>query len=100
MAVPGREVKTAPALAVVDWIMEFKRNGHRKELRAFLNFGFKDENVREFATRNNLLPVTLSVTRPCMSSVSRSLSPLERASDLRVRAVCVTGDLLTQILRS
>ncbi|WSP36720.1 extracellular solute-binding protein [Streptomyces sp. NBC_01244] len=63
VAVPGREVKTAPALAVLDWIMAFKRNGHRKELAAFLNFVFKDENVREFATRNNLLPVTLSVTR-------------------------------------
>ncbi|MER5489091.1 extracellular solute-binding protein [Streptomyces sp. NPDC002812] len=68
VAVPGREVKTAPALASVDWIMAFKRNGHRKELGAFLNFVFKDENVREFATRNNLLPVTLSVTKQMRAS--------------------------------
>ncbi|MCX5126726.1 extracellular solute-binding protein [Streptomyces sp. NBC_00347] len=62
VAVPGRDAKTPPAPGVVDWIMAFKRNGHPEELGTFLNFVFSDENVREFATRNNLLPVTMSVT--------------------------------------
>ncbi|WP_328946337.1 extracellular solute-binding protein [Streptomyces sp. NBC_00250] len=60
--VPSHSGKSIPAPAVVDWMMGFKRNGHRKELGTFLNFVFKDKNVWEFATRNNLLPVTVSVT--------------------------------------
>ncbi|WUQ09824.1 extracellular solute-binding protein [Streptomyces sp. NBC_00250] len=62
VAVPGRDAKAPRAPAAVDWIMAFKRNGHREELGKFLNFVFSDENVREFATLNNLLPVTVSVT--------------------------------------
>ncbi|WP_449343873.1 extracellular solute-binding protein [Streptomyces wedmorensis] len=61
--VPGREGKSRAAPAVVDWIMAFKRNGHPQEIGSFLDFLFSDENVREFAARNNLLPVTVSVTQ-------------------------------------
>ncbi|MFE9740903.1 extracellular solute-binding protein [Streptomyces sp. NPDC006477] len=60
--VPGRSGEARSAPAMVDWIMAFKRNGHREETGTFLNFLFSDENVREFAARNNLLPVTVSVT--------------------------------------
>ncbi|MER5485550.1 extracellular solute-binding protein [Streptomyces sp. NPDC002812] len=61
--VPSHSGESTPAPAAVDWMMAFKRNGHQKELGTFLNFVFKDKNVREFATRNNLLPVTMSVTQ-------------------------------------
>ncbi|MEV7253584.1 extracellular solute-binding protein [Streptomyces cyaneofuscatus] len=60
--VPSRDGEITPVPAVADWIMAFKRNGHRKELGTFLDFLFSDKNVREFAVRNNLLPVTGSVT--------------------------------------
>lgn len=61
-AVPGHEREATSAPGVVDWIMAFKRNGHREEMGKFLDFLFSDENVREFAARNNLLPVTSTVT--------------------------------------
>ncbi|MFE8978749.1 extracellular solute-binding protein [Streptomyces cyaneofuscatus] len=60
--VPSRGGEATPVPAVADWIMAFKRNGHRTEMGAFLNFLFSDKNVRKFAVRNNLLPVTGSVT--------------------------------------
>ncbi|MFD4242960.1 extracellular solute-binding protein [Streptomyces sp. NPDC058525] len=59
---PGRVRDANDTPAVVDWIMAFKRNGHRAELGNFLDYLFSDKNVREFAIRNNLLPVTVSVT--------------------------------------
>ncbi|MEU0403276.1 extracellular solute-binding protein [Streptomyces sp. NPDC006197] len=61
--VPGKDSESRSAPAVVDWIMAFKHDGHREEIGSFLDFLFSDENVREFAARNNLLPVTVSVTR-------------------------------------
>ncbi|WP_411120256.1 ABC transporter substrate-binding protein [Streptomyces sp. 058-1L] len=60
--VPSRDAESTRVPAVADWIMAFKRNGHRKEVGKFLDFLFSDKNVREFAVRNNLLPVTGSVT--------------------------------------
>ncbi|WP_369142705.1 extracellular solute-binding protein [Streptomyces sp. R44] len=63
VAVPGRDGESHSAPAVVDWIMAFKHDGHREEIGSFLDFVFSDENVREFAVRNNLLPVTVSVTQ-------------------------------------
>ncbi|MGW8764130.1 extracellular solute-binding protein [Streptomyces sp. NPDC055815] len=63
VAVPGRDGKSHSAPAVVDWIMAFKHNEHREEIGSFLDFLFSDANVREFAVRNNLLPVTVSVTQ-------------------------------------
>ncbi|MEU6879087.1 extracellular solute-binding protein [Streptomyces sp. NPDC046712] len=62
-AVPGRDREATSAPGVVDWMMAFKRNGHRKEVGKFLDFVYSDKNVREFATLNNLLPVTVTVTR-------------------------------------
>ncbi|MFE2561209.1 extracellular solute-binding protein [Streptomyces sp. NPDC059352] len=61
--VPGRGGEARSAPAMVDWIMAFRRNGHREETGKFLDFLFNDKNVREFAARNNLLPVTVSVTQ-------------------------------------
>ncbi|WP_306325983.1 extracellular solute-binding protein [Streptomyces venezuelae] len=60
---PGKDGESHSAPAVVDWIMAFKNDGHREEIGSFLDFLFSDENVREFAARNNLLPVTVSVTQ-------------------------------------
>ncbi|MFI8912734.1 extracellular solute-binding protein [Streptomyces sp. NPDC053513] len=75
-ALPSRERKATSAPGVVDWIMAFKRNGHRKEVGEFLDFLFSDENVREFAALNNLLPVTSTVTyRMGADEKHRSLRP-------------------------
>ncbi|MEX0172048.1 hypothetical protein [Streptomyces sp. LMG1-1-1.1] len=59
----GRDGTSHAAPAVVDWIMAFKRSGHPQEFGSFLDVLFSDENVRAFAARNNLLPVTVSVNR-------------------------------------
>ncbi|MEV6248604.1 extracellular solute-binding protein [Streptomyces sp. NPDC051742] len=59
---PGVEGPPKAAMGVADWIMGFKQNGHRKEIGAFLNFVFADDNVLKFAGDNDLLPVTVSAS--------------------------------------
>ncbi|MEU9604992.1 extracellular solute-binding protein [Streptomyces sp. NPDC048057] len=58
VAVPGRKGKPKTTMGVADWIMGFKENGNRAEIRTFLDFVFNDANVLAFAGQNNLLPVT------------------------------------------
>ncbi|WP_267242687.1 extracellular solute-binding protein [Streptomyces sp. PR69] len=62
VALPGKEGKPKSSMGVADWIMGFKQNGHRKEIGAFLDFVFSDENVLKFAGDNDLLPVTVSAS--------------------------------------
>ncbi|MFI0929131.1 ABC transporter substrate-binding protein [Streptomyces sp. NPDC021012] len=57
---PGVDGAPKTAMGVADWIMGFKQNGHRKEIGAFLDFLFSDENVLKFAGDNDLLPVTVT----------------------------------------
>ncbi|MEU0098970.1 extracellular solute-binding protein [Streptomyces sp. NPDC006267] len=59
---PGSEGPTKGSMGVADWMMGFKENGHRKEIGAFLDYAYSDENVLEFAEEYDLLPVTGSAS--------------------------------------
>ncbi|GAA2788657.1 extracellular solute-binding protein [Streptomyces showdoensis] len=62
IALPGASGKARATMGVADWIMGFKQNGHRKEIGAFLDFAFSDENVLKFAGDNDLLPATITAS--------------------------------------
>ncbi|MER6401342.1 MULTISPECIES: extracellular solute-binding protein [unclassified Kitasatospora] len=46
------------SLGVADWMMAFKANGHRNEIRKFLSFVYAKDNQLKFDETYNLLPVT------------------------------------------
>ncbi|MFC8715936.1 extracellular solute-binding protein [Kitasatospora sp. NPDC057198] len=46
------------AFGVADWLMAFKANGHRAEIKKFLNFTLSKQNTLEFDEEYNMLPVT------------------------------------------
>ncbi|MET8697328.1 extracellular solute-binding protein [Kitasatospora sp. NPDC058032] len=46
------------SLGVADWMMAFKANGHKNEIRRFLSFVYTKENQLKFDETYNLLPVT------------------------------------------
>ncbi|MFE6749927.1 extracellular solute-binding protein [Kitasatospora purpeofusca] len=46
------------SLGVADWMMAFKANGHKNEIRRFLSFAYNKENQLKFDETYNLLPVT------------------------------------------
>ncbi|MGW1412152.1 ABC transporter substrate-binding protein [Streptomyces sp. NPDC002403] len=50
------------SLGVADWIMGFKQQGHRVQLRKFFDYLFTDKNVIDFADEYDLLPVTDSAS--------------------------------------
>jgi len=58
-AIPRRDGQArAGTLGVADWMMAFKANGHRAEIKKFLSFVFAKENTLKFDELYNLLPVT------------------------------------------
>ncbi|GJF28221.1 solute-binding protein [Kitasatospora sp. NE20-6] len=58
-AVPRRDASVKPAsFGVADWIMAFKANGHRSEIKKFLGFLYRTDNQLAFDEQYNLLPVT------------------------------------------
>ncbi|MFD8596341.1 extracellular solute-binding protein [Kitasatospora sp. NPDC059646] len=58
-AIPRKDKTVKPAtLGVADWMMAFKENGHRAEIKKFLNFVYKKENTLKFDEQYNMLPVT------------------------------------------
>ncbi|MFJ6697120.1 ABC transporter substrate-binding protein [Streptomyces sp. NPDC091272] len=59
---PSENGKPQPAMGVADWMMAFKKNGHRKEIGKFLDFAYSDENVMTFADEFDLLPTTVTAT--------------------------------------
>ncbi|MER5865746.1 extracellular solute-binding protein [Kitasatospora sp. NPDC002040] len=48
----------AASFAVADWMMAFKANGHRAEIKKFLSFAYQKENTLKFYETYNMLPVT------------------------------------------
>lgn len=60
---PGREGRSSATLGVADWMMAFKKNGHREEIGDFLDFVYGEEQVLAFSRDYNLLPVTTSASR-------------------------------------
>ncbi|MFF0751705.1 extracellular solute-binding protein [Streptomyces sp. NPDC004267] len=59
-AMPGAHAKSPSTLGVADWVMAFKKGGHKREIKAFLDFAYGKENTVRFAKTYNLLPVTQS----------------------------------------
>ncbi|MFG3056124.1 extracellular solute-binding protein [Kitasatospora sp. NPDC048239] len=46
------------SLGVADWMMAFKANGHKNEIKKFLSFVYTKDNQLKFDEAYNLLPVT------------------------------------------
>ncbi len=67
---PGKESSTRSAMGVADWMMAFKKNGHRREVGDFLDFVYNEKNVLAFSREYDLLPVTTSASQT-MSTAAR-----------------------------
>ncbi|HET6634732.1 MAG TPA: extracellular solute-binding protein [Streptomyces sp.] len=61
--IPGRDGPVKGSVGVTDWMMAFKKNGHRQAIRTFLDFVYNDKNVLGFATKYDMLPVTTPATQ-------------------------------------
>lgn len=57
---PGDEAPAGVTVGEVDWMLGFKHNDRRKEVGAFLDFVYKDEQHYEFTDRYDMVPVTTS----------------------------------------
>ncbi|MFE9424453.1 extracellular solute-binding protein [Kitasatospora sp. NPDC006697] len=58
-AIPRKDPAAKPrTLGVADWMMAYSANGHRQQIRDFLNFAYTKENTLAFDEQYNLLPVT------------------------------------------
>ncbi|WP_344463694.1 extracellular solute-binding protein [Kitasatospora kazusensis] len=58
-ALPQKNPQAKPAtLGVADWMMAFKANGHRAEIKKFLSYVYQEQNTLKFDEQYNLLPVT------------------------------------------
>ncbi len=60
---PGVNGKAQSTMGVADWMMAFKENGNRKEIREFLDFAYSKKNVLDFSREYDLLPVTTSASQ-------------------------------------
>lgn len=67
---PGAESSTRSAMGVADWMMAFKKNGHRSQAGDFLDFVYDEKNVLAFSREYDLLPVTTSASQT-MSTAAR-----------------------------
>ncbi|WP_327321179.1 extracellular solute-binding protein [Streptomyces sp. NBC_01210] len=56
--IPGRSGSLKSALGVADWMMAFKKNGHKDQIKEFLDFAYLKENTKKFDEMYNLMPVT------------------------------------------
>ncbi|MFD6417553.1 extracellular solute-binding protein [Streptomyces sp. NPDC060194] len=58
VAIPGPKGPAQSTMAVADWMMGFKQNGHRKEIGEFLDFLYQPKNILAFSKKYDILPVT------------------------------------------
>ncbi|MFI9365630.1 extracellular solute-binding protein [Kitasatospora sp. NPDC053057] len=66
--IPGKAGPLTSTLGVADWMMAFKKNGHRDQIRKFLDFAYAKDNQLAFDETYNLMPVTQSVLHELTSS--------------------------------
>ncbi|MFE9838763.1 extracellular solute-binding protein [Streptomyces sp. NPDC005551] len=59
---PGAEGRSRTTMGVADWMMAFKKNGHREQAGEFLDYVYSTRNVLAFSRRYDLLPVTTSAS--------------------------------------
>ena len=76
---PGKSGPAGATMGVADWIMGFKENGNRKEVGAFLDFVFQDDQHYEFTDRYGLIPVTTTASEKMLAdSKNKDLRPFLR----------------------
>ncbi|MGW8885943.1 extracellular solute-binding protein [Streptomyces sp. NPDC055749] len=56
--IPGKSGVLTSTVGVADWTMAFKDNGHKEEIKKFLDFAYSKENTLKFDEMYNLMPVT------------------------------------------
>ncbi|MFF3487546.1 extracellular solute-binding protein [Streptomyces sp. NPDC002701] len=59
---PGAAGRSKSTMGVADWMMAFKKNGHREQIGDFLDYVYSEKNVLEFSHEYDLLPVTTSAS--------------------------------------
>ncbi|MEU8510843.1 extracellular solute-binding protein [Kitasatospora sp. NPDC048722] len=59
-AMPGKDAASPSTLGVADWVMAFRKGGHKEQIKAFLDFAYAKDNTVKFAKEYSLLPVTKS----------------------------------------
>lgn len=62
VTMPGVNGPSRSVMGVADWMTAFKKNGHREQIRDFLDFVYAEKNVLTFSRTYNLLPVTTSAS--------------------------------------
>jgi multiple sugar transport system substrate-binding protein len=71
---PGINGRAKSTMGVADWMMAFKRGGHKDQIRDFLDYVYSEKNVLAFSREYDLLPVT--------NSAQQTMSGSSRDSDL------------------
>ncbi|MFI9646609.1 extracellular solute-binding protein [Streptomyces sp. NPDC052040] len=65
---PGVSGRAKSTLGVADWMMAFKQNGHKDQVRDFLDYAYDQKNVLDFSREYDLLPVTSSAQEAMAAS--------------------------------
>ncbi|MFI6848918.1 extracellular solute-binding protein [Kitasatospora sp. NBC_00085] len=66
--IPGKTGPLKSTLGVADWTMAFKKNGHRDQIKKFLDFVYSKDNTLKFDETYNLMPVTQDTLHEMTSS--------------------------------
>ncbi|MCG6498807.1 extracellular solute-binding protein [Kitasatospora sp. A2-31] len=66
--IPGKAGPLKSTLGVADWTMAFKKNGHREQIKKFLDFVYAKDNTLRFDETYNLMPVTQDTLREMTAS--------------------------------
>ncbi|MEV5675955.1 MULTISPECIES: extracellular solute-binding protein [unclassified Streptomyces] len=61
-AFPARDGGSPAPIGLSDWLMAFKRNGHRKECGAFLDFLYSGQSAAAYGGSQSALPVTYTAS--------------------------------------
>ncbi|MFH8515516.1 extracellular solute-binding protein [Streptomyces gelaticus] len=69
-AFPRKDGGAAPPLGLSDWLMAFRRGGHRKECGAFLSFLYGEKSALAYGGSQSALPVTYSASDAAVGSPS------------------------------
>jgi len=59
---PGVNGKARATMGVADWMMAFRRSGHKEQIGKFLDYVYSEKNVLDFSREYDLLPVTHSAS--------------------------------------
>ncbi|MER5636744.1 extracellular solute-binding protein [Kitasatospora sp. NPDC002227] len=57
-AIPGKTGPLKSTLGVADWMMAFNKNGHKDQIKKFLDYAYNTQNTLKFDELYNLMPVT------------------------------------------